>query len=159
MANYLPKSPTLKSYLFHLMALLFILLTGFEIPSQKSDKATLILEITDIRSNMGKILLSVFNTPDGFPAQAEKAHRTLQYKVTGNTAIITIPDLPMGEYAIAILHDEDNNGKMNRNFLGVPKEGYGASNDARNMFSPPDYEKAKFLLNTPQKKMKIKMMY
>jgi uncharacterized protein (DUF2141 family) len=53
--------------------------------------------------------------------------------------------IPPGEYAISVLHDLNNNGKMDSNFFGVPREGFGFSNDAIGAFGPPDFQKAKFL--------------
>ena len=66
----------------------------------------------------------------------------------------TLADLPYGEnYTIAIFHDVNDNGKMDKNFVGVPKEPYGFSNNARSKWGPPKYEIAKFELN--QKVLKI----
>ena len=49
----------------------------------------------------------------------------------GNSAICQFNDIPPGTYAIAVFHDENANGKLDKNFLGIPCEGYGASNNVR----------------------------
>jgi uncharacterized protein (DUF2141 family) len=57
---------------------------------------------------------------------------------------IVIQDLPAGNYAIASYHDENGNGKLDTNALGMPEEGYGFSNDARGTFGPPKFSEAVF---------------
>ena len=59
----------------------------------------------------------------------------------------TIP-FRMGMYGIAVFHDENKNGKMDKNFLGIPQEAYGFSNNMRVTFGPPKWEKSKFVVNT-----------
>ena len=56
-------------------------------------------------------------------------------------------DLAPGKYAISIIHDENNNDKLDTNFIGIPKEGFGFSNNPRIMFGPPSFEKASFEIN------------
>jgi uncharacterized protein (DUF2141 family) len=57
---------------------------------------------------------------------------------------VLVPDLPLGKYAVAAYVDNNKNGRQDKNFLGVPKEIYGFSNDARGMFGPPDFTEAAF---------------
>jgi uncharacterized protein (DUF2141 family) len=57
---------------------------------------------------------------------------------------VTVPDLPPGRYAVAAYVDNNRNGKQDKNFLGVPKEDYGFSNEARGRFGPPDFAEAAF---------------
>ena len=72
---------------------------------------------------------------------------------------VTFEDLPYGTYAITILHDENGNLKVDANFLGIPKEGYGFSNNARNLFRAPKFEEAKFELKQPQVTQRIDFIY
>ena len=58
----------------------------------------------------------------------------------------TFKEIPKGEYAVAVFHDKNSNEKMDVNFLGIPKEAYGCSNNAKGFMGPPKYEDAKFLL-------------
>ena len=57
---------------------------------------------------------------------------------------ILLTRYPKGEYAIALWHDENNDGKLNKNWLGMPTEGYGFSNNVFGAFGPPDYEECTF---------------
>ena len=59
----------------------------------------------------------------------------------------TFPELGNGEYAVKLYHDENGNGNHDQNFIGIPKEDYAFSNNARGTMGPPDYEKAKFALD------------
>ena len=58
--------------------------------------------------------------------------------------IATFENLRLGTYALSLYHDENNNGMLDTNFFGIPKEPYGFSNDARGTFGPPKYTAAQF---------------
>ena len=60
------------------------------------------------------------------------------------TATCVFSGMPAGEYAASAFHDQDNNGKLNTGFLGIPTEDYCASNNARGSFGPPSFDQAKF---------------
>jgi uncharacterized protein (DUF2141 family) len=116
--------------------------------------------ITGLRSNKGTALISLYNKGDHFPDDAAKyAIGKGKAHIVNGTATIIFKDLPYGRYASAVLHDENNNLKMDTNFLGIPKEGYGFSNDARGTFSPPSFQKAAFELNAAEKAISIKTSY
>jgi len=77
-----------------------------------------------------------------------KALRINHASIANNKCSFTFEGLPHGMYAIACYHDENNNGKIDTNFFGVPKEGTGASNNAKGFMGPPSFSNAKFLLST-----------
>ena len=66
--------------------------------------------------------------------------------VEDNIETIVIDDLPIGEYAFILYHDKNSDGKMNRKFIGIPKEPYAFSNNIRPKLSKPAFEECKFLL-------------
>ena len=69
-------------------------------------------------------------------------------------------NLPAGEYAVSIAHDENSNGKVDFSWLHIPNEGYGVSNNAKGFMSPPSYSDAKFELNKSQRvDIKINVLY
>jgi uncharacterized protein (DUF2141 family) len=68
-------------------------------------------------------------------------------------------DLAPGVYAVAVLHDENGNGKMDTNILGIPKEGHGASNNPAPKRRPPTFEEAQFTLAGPQQTVEVKLEY
>jgi len=80
-------------------------------------------------------------------------------KIVNGEAKITFKDKPYGTYAVSILHDEDGDQKMKASSIGLPREGTGASNDARGKMGPPKYEDARFTLDSPSFEQTIKMLY
>jgi uncharacterized protein (DUF2141 family) len=143
----------MKIYLYSL-SLIVLLLCGAGQPS-----GILRVNIVNLRNNNGSVKISLYNSPGGFPDDASKAYRIASAKISNNTAVVKFENLPYGVYAIAILHDENNNNKMDFQFKIKPKEGYGASNDAKARFGPPDFEDAKFMLSEPEKKININTSY
>lgn len=122
----------------------------------KEDKHTLTVNIENIKTDEGYVLLILFKGEDGFPSDSDKAFAYDGCPVKGNQACLVFKDLPSGTYAIAALHDANSNGKMDTNLLGIPKEDFGASNDAIARFGPPKYKDAKFEVDG-NKTIKIKM--
>ena len=86
----------------------------------------------------------------------KKGIRTGMSVVKNKKAYIVFSNLPKGEYAVMMYHDENTNGKMDANFIGIPKEDYAASNGARGFMGPPKYDDAKFTV-TSDKKIVIKI--
>lgn len=134
---------------------LLILFAFFMQPST----SILELQIGEFRNTKGHVLVSVFDNEKDFPENGKNAIVNKKVKVTQKTHVITIEDLPAGEYAVVFLHDENGNQEMDTNFVGAPEEGYGASNDAVNTFSAPKYKDAKFILEGGKKSLALKIFY
>lgn len=77
--------------------------------------------------------------------------------IINKKVVVEIDTLKFGEYAVRIFHDENENEKLDTNFLGIPTEAYGYSNDASDWFGPPSWEKAKFLFNQPEMTIEIEV--
>ena len=86
-----------------------------------------------------------------------KIFKKYKIKVDKNTALININDLPKGEYAITMYHDENSDNECNRNFMGIPKEAYGFSNNIKPKFGPPKFKDCKFTLSDSET-LQIKMI-
>jgi len=123
------------------------------------EPATIDVVVTGLRNQNGQICVSLFSSKTGFPDKPEKAFRTSKSRITGNEVKVGFDALPTGTYAIAALHDEDMNGKMNTSFWGFPKEGGGASNNPKPRRGPPRYEDAKFQLEKTHLTLQIKLIY
>lgn len=119
----------------------------------------IVVEVTNLRSTKGVVLLSLFKGEAGFPSKSDAAVSSAKATITGNKAVVVFNNIPHGEYAISIMHDEDGNGKMNTNMLGIPKEGYAASRNAKGSFGPPKYEDARFKLEGAEVKLDVMMNY
>jgi uncharacterized protein (DUF2141 family) len=103
----------------------------------------------------------LFQSAEGFPSDTSKAIHQQSVDISSNTlsAETTFRDLPYGTYAVAVLHDENGNGKMDKNFMGIPKEGYGASNNPRKRMGPPGFDEAKFSVTQPAQTIEIRLIY
>ena len=103
--------------------------------------------VAGLHSNDGEVDCALFNSADGFPDDASKAIKTVKSKIENEQATCTFVDVAPGDYAVSEFHDENGNGKLDRNFIGIPKEGVGASNDAAGHMGPPKFEDARFRFN------------
>lgn len=104
---------------------------------------TLQIEIANIRDTRGTIRIGIYNNASDFPNEKKVF---LNRIVTPQKGPLTleIPDLPFGEYAIAIYHDLNGNGRLDKNMLGVPTEPYGFSGSAKGKWSAPRFGEAAF---------------
>jgi uncharacterized protein (DUF2141 family) len=116
------------------------------------------VEVNAVRSNAGRVAVALFDSRDAFPEQ-RKALRGALSKIDGARALVRFVDIEPGVYAVAVLHDENQNSKMDFNFLGMPLEGYGFSNDAAVTFGPPSFAEAAFRLRPRNSKIAIRMRY
>ncbi|MGD9538424.1 MAG: DUF2141 domain-containing protein [Alphaproteobacteria bacterium] len=103
--------------------------------------ADLIVNVREVRSTQGVIALAVYDSEDGFLADDAAVASATVSPAAGGTEVV-FKDLPPGTYAVAAFHDENESGKFDTNFLGIPKEGYGFSNGAKAVLGPPAFEDA-----------------
>jgi uncharacterized protein (DUF2141 family) len=114
--------------------------------SASSSNAQLKITVANIKKDTGTILIALYNSKDKFP-NTNEAYKEGRVKVKNKQAVFVVEGLASGEYAIALFHDQNDNNKLDKSDLGLPKEPYGFSNDAKGMFGPPPYKKAKFNYN------------
>lgn len=118
------------------------------------------VEMTGFRNDKGTALVSLYTSSTGFPDQPSKAVVRREVAIKGGKARVLLRGLSPRVYAVSILHDEDGDKKMKTGALGMPKEGYGASNDARGTFGPPRFDDAKVTLRPGQTlRAPIKLVY
>lgn len=144
-----------------LQIMLLVMLLNLSIPLGFSADAVgeISVEINGLKNSDGFVMVSLFADADAFPIKPEKAYKKLRGKINSKMAQVQFVDVPHGEYAIAVYHDENTNGKLDTNFIGIPNEGLGSSNDARGRFGPPKFIDAKFRLNEDQKNLSITVTY
>jgi len=119
--------------------------------------ADLQISVVGLRSAQGEVHLGLFNQPEAFP-QGERLTGT-KVKVESRTVTAVFTGLQPGTYAVSLYHDENSNGRFDKNFLGLPQEGYGFSNDARPGFGPPSFTKASFTVDGHSKVITITVQY
>jgi uncharacterized protein (DUF2141 family) len=121
---------------------------------------TVVVEMKGFRSDKGKALIALFASKDGFPDHPKKAVRRMEVDIKNRVAVAVLDGVTPGTYAVAVLHDEDGNKAMKTGLFGIPKEGFGASQDARGHFGPPSFGDAKFEIRAGRKvTTRIKMVY
>ncbi len=137
-----------------------IVIASLSVSSQNAaNKGNLKVVVKNIRNKTGQIGFFLFNSGDGFPGNTEKAIASGFVKTTSNTVEYTFTNLTSGTYAVYVFHDEDNNKKLNTNFIGMPKEGIAVSNNAKGHFGPPKYNDAKFYFSKPDQAIIISLTY
>ena len=116
--------------------------------------------VTGAEDASGHVRVSLFNNKEGFPGKRKYAIKTASTTVSGSKAFVTFKDLPPGEYAVAVLHDQNDNGKMDTNAVGIPKEGWGVSLNKAPLVRAPRYSEAKFQLESGKdRSLMIKLRY
>lgn len=128
-------------------------------PVEEAAPVTVTLRVVGFRSDAGTARVAVFRAADGFPADHTKAADTWVGKIQGNQIQIMLPDLAPGTIAIAVIHDENDNGKLDTNLMGVPVEGFGVSNDPAPAMGPPSFEQGRFELDPEDPVVEIEMRY
>ena len=118
-----------------------------------------VITITDVRSNKGVVRACMTAREDVFPKciKDPQSHRVVV--AADGTIEIRFSDVKPGRYAIALLHDENNNGKADRAIGMMPKEGYGFSRDAPVRMAPPKFRDAVFEQGDRTQHLTIKMRY
>ena len=117
------------------------------------------ITVTDLRNTKGVVRACMTTVENVFPKcrRDPASHRTVVK--AADTITIRFDDVEPGDYAIALLHDENEDGKANRVLGMAPKEGYGFSRDAPVRMAPPDWEDAVFSVGTASQNLTIKMRY
>jgi uncharacterized protein (DUF2141 family) len=110
----------------------------------QNDSTTITVNVIDLRSNEGKVGLTLFNAAEGFPSKPEMAIDKKYVDISNLTATAAFEKVKPGKYAIAVYHDEDEDGEIETNWIGIPKEGTGSSNNPKSRMGPPRYEDCEF---------------
>ncbi len=142
------------------LLLLLYLVINFSLQLTAGElKGTIVLEVTNIRAGAGSLRAALHTLPEAFPTEPQRAFRRLEKRVTGKKMTLIFSNVPYGRYAIALFHDENDNKKLDANFLGIPREGVAASRDAKGFMGPPKFKDASFRLNSAKLKLTTTMSY
>jgi uncharacterized protein (DUF2141 family) len=123
--------------------------------------ATLSVTVDGVRDAQGTVAIAVYSGVEGFPKDSSKAIRRVMAPIneTSHSASAVFPDLPADTYAIAVFHDDNNSGKLETNFFGVPTKGYGFSNDPNPNMRAARYEESSFVLSAAGSSVRIRLHY
>lgn len=118
------------------------LLSPLQMYAQSNETARVRITVEGVAGNEGFIRIALFSSKASFPDQ--KPFKTYSHSLKASEKVeVTFESIPFGEYAVAVYHDKNGNNKLDTNFVGIPKEPYGFSNNHNPKLSAPDYDKAK----------------
>lgn len=129
-----------------------LLLPGMAPPHSGS----LQVEIVKLRSNKGMIRLCLTTDPKNFPDC--KGANAIKHSVPATTTRINFEGLPPGTYGLAVIHDENGNSKLDT-VMGMPKEGFGFSNNPGIGFGPPKFKTTSFVVGTTAEQQQVRIKY
>lgn len=129
----------------HTIYFVFFLFTSF--CWEKDATSDLTVTVTNVSNSKGKISFGLFRKGDSFPIKG-KQYKGVFIKTTKPSTKYTFENLNNSVYAVAIFHDENENGILDKNFVGAPTEAYGFSRNARGTFSAPSFDEAKIDLKS-----------
>ena len=132
---------------FNLSRILFLLSFSAMLEIQASE---LVINLSD-QKKAGTLMLAIYNNAEAFEGSVIKEKRSevgvfkgLELYLEPKDSMRLSIEIPDGEYAIAFFIDANGNKKLDKNFLGIPKEQFGFSNNAMGTLSAPSFEQAKF---------------
>jgi uncharacterized protein (DUF2141 family) len=120
------------------------LLASAAMAQAQSAGASLEVVVPQLRNAQGGLGCQLFAGANGFPMKGDQALQTVSSPITNGTARCRFQQVPPGTYAVAVVHDENGNQKLDSNMLGVPTEGYGVSNNKTYALSQPRWEESRF---------------
>lgn len=133
------------------IAIILAFLTATTIVSAQELKVV----INNVKDEQGILWVAIYDSKDRF---MKEQFRYVKLQPIKGKLVALFPDLAPGTYAISVMHDSNINKVLDTNSIGIPKEGFGFSNDAMGKFGPPDFEDASFDHST-SKELVINLKY
>ena len=111
--------------------------------SSTNTLSKLVVNLSGMKNSNGKVNFALYNSSSAFN-DPNQAYREIFVGAIIDNMTLTLDSLPAGEYAFGIFHDENENNEIDKNWMGIPSEGFAFSNNAMGSFGPPSYSQAKF---------------
>jgi uncharacterized protein (DUF2141 family) len=142
---------TLMKKIFLLCGMVYLSLGAF-------GQTKLQVTVTHIKGQKGDIMVGIFDSDKDFLKKPIDARTT---KASGDSITVVFENVKPGKYAVSVIHDANKNKDLDKNKMGIPKEGFGFSNNVIGAMGPPAFERAQFELSPDQKDLDIgiKMKY
>src|ERR1700731_2410064 len=118
-------------------------------PRQARAEDLIHVDVVGLHNDVGQVGCNIYSSSAGFPTDPSKALHGVLTPIKDKKATCDFSGLPKGRYAIAVMHDENSNGKVDTNFIGIPKEGVGA----------PKFDDASFDYGGGRKDMTVHITY
>ncbi len=144
-------------------ASLLLLATGgclcFAPQANSSSNSVIKVQIDGLQEAKGQLCYSIFAKSKGFPDSSDNTLQAKCVSVQERSPKLTIENLHLGTYALAIFHDVNGDGELNRNFLGIPQEGFGFSRNPQIQTSPPSFGESAVLVTGAETNLQVQMRY
>jgi uncharacterized protein (DUF2141 family) len=127
--------------------------------AQQTSGSAIRVDVEGLHSDKGQVLCALYSSAHDFPKNGEKALAHARSAISAVHATCEFAGIEPGTYAIALFHDENSNGKLDTNFMGIPREGTGASNNAKGHFGPPKFSDAAFEFKGGRLELKVAVGY
>lgn len=119
----------------------------------------LVVDVKGLRNDRGHAMATLYDRAEGFPNARRSACRWTNVVVADRSARLVFADLEPGTYAVGVIHDENDNGRMDRGLFGLPKEGFGLSGYDEVRFEIPKFERAAFQFGGGRQLVTVKVHY
>jgi uncharacterized protein (DUF2141 family) len=137
-------------------AVLLMLMVPILPAQEMPETGSLRVIVSGLRSNDGEIQIGLFNSAASYKGKSDRFRGSI-LPIADHRAEWLIEGIPFGEYAIKLFHDEDRDGKMDKNFIGIPSERFGFSNNPKISLGPPGFDKTKFLFDSKEMTIVIEL--
>ena len=117
------------------------------------------VEVSGIKDQKGTVYIGFYKAGTAFPAAGKQSFRTSAKPDGKDKLTINIPDVEPGDYALAIYQDINNNGKLDKNFIGIPKEPYAFSNNFHPKMSAPKFEDCKITVSASSREFAVSLIH
>jgi len=125
---------------------------------EDTSTGTIAVQVLGVQGTEGKVCVAIYDDADSYPDD-DGHYKVGCSKIRDGKAFVVFKDVPPGDYAAFAFHDADGNGKIKKNFIGMPKEGVGASRGAKGFMGPPKFQDARFKVGLDKKFIQIKLKY
>ena len=119
----------------------------------------LTVEINGLKNKQGQVCINVFANSQGFPGNGDRIFKKQCNKITETPFKVTFENLKAGSYAVAVIHDQNNDRTINLNNFGIPIEGFGFSRNPEVRIGPPKFGEAAFLVAGTNTNIQIQLKY
>ncbi|CAN1524883.1 Protein of unknown function DUF2141 [Flavobacteriaceae bacterium] len=109
-----------------------------------AQNANLTVAVSGLKNNTGMVKVGLYNSEGTF---LKTIYKSITSEIKNNSATVTFVGISKGEYGISTYQDENSNGILDKNMIGIPSEDFACSNNAKGFMGPPAYEDAKFNIN------------
>ena len=148
-----------KSWLYFTITMVCVLFISLVLADYIQETGTVIVNIKGFRNNKGVARVTLFDQKKGFPNKYKYALAYGDSPVQDSVSQYIFMDVKYGQYGVGVFHDEDENGKLKSNFIGMPREGVGVSNNAKGSFGPPKFKDCLFSVDRDTVELSIDLNY